>query len=105
MGFAVPKEGTVIWVDAMTVPVRAPNPEGAYRFINYVLDADVGAKLSNFLRYATPNAAAMPKIAPQDRENPAIYPPEELMRKMEYFEDMGSDTRLYDEVWTAVKTR
>ena len=103
--FVVPKEGTLIWVDAMTIPAHAPNLEGACKFINYMLDANVGAQLSNFNRYATPNAKSMPMIEAKDRENPRIYPSEELMKKMEYLEDLGDDTRLYDETWTAIKSR
>lgn len=103
VAFAVPKEGTVMWVDVMTLSARARHVEAAHRFINYILDPQVGAKLSNFNRYATPNEAALPLIRAEDRSNPAIYPSEELMKKMEYLEDLGGDTRLYDEVWTAVK--
>lgn len=103
--FVVPKEGTLIWVDAMTIPARAPNPEGACKFINYILDAKVGAQLSNFNRFATPNAQSLPMVDEKDRENPRIYPPDDLVKKMEYLEDLGDDTRLYDETWTAIKSR
>lgn len=103
--FVVPKEGTLIWVDAMTIPAHAPNLEGACKFINHILDAKVGAQLSNFNRYATPNAKSMPMIEAKDRENPRIYPSEDLVKKMEYLEDLGEDTRLYDETWTAIKSR
>jgi spermidine/putrescine transport system substrate-binding protein len=105
VAFVLPREGTLIWVDAMTVPANAPNVEGAHRFINFMLDANVGARLSNFNQYATPNAASLPLIRKEDRENPAIYPTDEQMKKMEYLEDVGKDTKLYDEVWTAVKSR
>ncbi len=89
----------------MTIPAGAPNPEAAHAFINYILDPQVGARLSNFNQYATPNTAAMEHVNPQDRANPAIYPPEEVIAKMEYMEDVGEATRIYDEVWTAVKSR
>jgi len=105
VGFVLPKEGTLIWVDAMTVPAKAPNVEAAHQFINYILDAKVGASLSDFNQYATPNAASLPLIRKEDRENPAIYPTDEHIKKMEYLEDVDNDTRLYDEVWTAVKSR
>lgn len=105
VAFVVPREGTLIWVDAMTVTAKAPNRENAHKFINYILDADVGAKLSNFNRYATPNAASLPKITPEDRADTAIYPSEEDMAKMEYLVDLGEDIRAYDEAWTAVKSR
>jgi len=105
VAFVLPREGSVIWVDAMTIAAGSPHVEAAHAFIDYILEPQVGAQLSNFIRYATPNAAALPEIRPADRENPAIYPPEELMGKLEYIRDLGPATRLYDEVWTAVKSR
>ncbi|HEX4953654.1 MAG TPA: spermidine/putrescine ABC transporter substrate-binding protein [Thermoanaerobaculia bacterium] len=105
LGFAVPSEGSIVWVDAMVIPKRAPNPDAAHRFIEFLLRPEIGAQLSNFNRYPTPNEAAMPFIAEADRNDPAVYPPPEVMAKLEYLEDVGEATRLYDEVWTAVKAR
>ncbi|WP_117236905.1 polyamine ABC transporter substrate-binding protein [Thermus sediminis] len=105
VAFAIPQEGATLWVDSMMIPARAPNPEGAHRFINFILDPKVGAQLSNFNRFATPNKAALPYINPKDRRNPAIYPSPEAMRRLEYILDLGRDNRIYDEVWTAVKSR
>ena len=104
-GFLLPKEGAVIWVDAMTIPAGAPNVEGAHRFINFILEPKVGARLSNYTRYATPNQAALPHIDPADRANPTIYPGEQEMKRLEYLRDLGAETRLYDEVWTQIKAR
>lgn len=105
LDFALPREGTEIWVDAMTVSAQAPNPDGAHRFIDFILRPDVGAQLSNFNQYATPNAAAMADITEEDRTNPIIYPAEEDINRMEYLEDVGGDTKLFDEIWTSVKSR
>jgi spermidine/putrescine transport system substrate-binding protein len=105
VAFMLPKEGSVIWTDAMTIPSKAPHVDYAHKFINFILDAKVGADLSNFNRYATPNEASMPFITAQDRQDPAIYPTPNEMASLETIEDVGDDTRLYDEVWTAVKSR
>jgi len=105
LAFGLPVEGTVLWTDAMTIPAKAPNAAGGLAFINFILDPRIGAKLSDWNRYATPNAAARPLVQPSDRANPAIYPPDEEVKKGEYLEDIGADTRLYDEVWTSVKSR
>jgi spermidine/putrescine transport system substrate-binding protein len=105
VAFTIPQEGATLWVDSMMIPAKAPNPEGAHRFINFILDPKVGAQLSNFNRYATPNKAALPYINPADRKNPAIYLPAELMKRLEFILDLGKDNRIYDEVWTAVKSR
>jgi spermidine/putrescine transport system substrate-binding protein len=105
VGFAVPREGSIVWVDAMAVPAHAPHPEAAHQFIDYLLRPEVGARLANFNRYATPNRAALPHLSPGDRADPAIYPPPEVMAKLEHVQDLGHATQLYDEVWTAVKSR
>ncbi len=101
--FAVPAEGSVIWVDAMTVPAKAPNPEGAYKFINFILAADVGAQLSNYLAYATPNKASLPLIDKEVSGDVRVYPTDAQMASMKMLEDIGDATTLYDQIWTRVK--
>ena len=88
----------------MMIPAKAPNKAMAEAFINYILDADVGAQLSNFNQYATPNKAALPKVAEADRANTAIYPPPAIMEKLEYLQDLGEKTKMYDEIWTRLKS-
>jgi spermidine/putrescine transport system substrate-binding protein len=101
--FAVPAEGTIIWVDAMTVPARAPHPENAWRFMDYILRPDVGAQLSNYLEYATPNQASLPLITESMRKDLRVYPSDEQVRKMVMLQDAGDAATLFDQVWTRVK--
>ncbi len=103
--YIVPKEGSILWVDTMVVTDKAPNADGAHQFINYLLDAKVGAQLSNYINYATPNAASLPQIAEESRKNPRVYPSSDDLKRMSYLQDVGDATNLYDEVWTAVKSR
>lgn len=103
--YLIPREGSQIWVDNLCIPAKAPHRDLAEKFVNYVLDAKVGARLSNFLQFATPNTAARAFIKPEDLKNPAIYPPADVMAKLEFLEDLGAKTKLYDEAWTQVKAR
>lgn len=103
LAFAVPQEGGVKWVDVMLIPAKAPNVDGAQKFINYIMDADAGAKLSNFNRYPTPNAASLPKINEADLKNAAIYPPAEIAKKLEFVVDVREKGKIYDEAWTSLK--
>ena len=98
-------EGSNIWVDVMLMTSQAPNAEGANAFINYVLEGKVAAQISNFNRYATPVAAALPFITPADLANTAIYPDAKTMKTLEYLQDLDKDTRLHAEAWTAIKSR
>lgn len=104
--YIVPKEGGIIWTDNLCIPKGAPHKEMAETFINYILDPQVGADISNYTYFGTPNKAALEQglIDPEARENPAIYPPEELMEKLWFLVDVGDDTLLYDDAWTEIKT-
>jgi len=105
LAYVVPQEGSIVWADAMVIPARAPNPGAAHQFINYLLDAQVGAQLSRYTRYASPNQAARALLPKEDLENPVLYPPAEVRSHLEYQREVGAAARLYDEVWTEVKSR
>ena len=103
--YFIPREGSQIWQDNLAILAKAPNRDLAEKFINYLLDAKVGARLSAFTQFATPNKAARAHLDPNVLNNPAIYPLPEVMSKLEFLEDLGAKSRIYDEVWTAVKAK
>lgn len=103
--YLLPKEGSIVWVDNLAVLAGAPHRDLAEKFINYLLEPKVGARLSRFTRFSTPNRAAREHLPAEDLENPAVYPPPETMARLEFLHDLGGKTRLYDEVWTQVKAR
>jgi spermidine/putrescine transport system substrate-binding protein len=103
--YFIPKEGSQIWLDNLAVPAKAPHRDLAEKFINFILDARVGAQLSNFTQFATPNKAARPFIKPEDLKNSAIYPPSDVLARLEFLHDLSANTRLYDEIWTQIKAK
>ena len=105
LGFTLPKEGTVVAVDTLAIPARAPNSALAHRFIDFIMDPKVNAENANFVRYGTPNQAALQFVNAADRKNPLIYPSAALLKKLESVKDLGKNNRLYDETWTAIKSR
>lgn len=105
IAFAVPREGGLLWIDLMLLSSGAKNPELAHQFMNFILEPANNAKLSDFNLFATPVKASLDLIDPEARKNPAIYPDDETMGRMEFLSDVGPATRLYDQVWTAVKSR
>jgi len=100
--YVIPKEGAMIWSDNLCLLADAPNKENAEKFLNYLLEAEVGAALSNYLRYATPNQASLPLINEADRNNPALYPTNEVLARLFFFADVGSATKLYEDAWNDV---
>jgi spermidine/putrescine transport system substrate-binding protein len=101
--FVIPREGAIIWTDNMAVPARAPHKYAAEVFMNFVLDAKIGARLSNFTQYATPNLAGLPLIDAKVRANPSIYPDSAMTAKLQILRDVGPARALYDRIWTRLR--
>jgi spermidine/putrescine transport system substrate-binding protein len=93
-------EGGNVWTDNMAIPFNASNPELAHAFIDYILDAHVGADLSNYTAYGTPNQASLEFIDPDYLENPGIYPSEETMANLFFSQGkIGDVATYYSEAW------
>jgi spermidine/putrescine transport system substrate-binding protein len=104
--YVVPSEGTQLWVDNMVIPVGAPNKRLAEAFIDYILAARVGADLSNFTAYASPNQAAIDQqmIEADLLSNTAIYPDEATRANLFFIRELPSDVAaLYSDAWDEIK--
>ena len=101
--FVIPREGSIIWTDNMAVLRQAPHPRAATVLVNYLLDAEVGARLSNFTRSGSPNAAARSFIDPELLSDPAFYPDSAVLERLHFLLDLGADRAKYDRLWTEVR--
>ena len=100
--YAIPEEGSNVWIDNLAIPVDAPNPELAMVFIDYILDARVGADLTNYIAYASPNQASIESgfIDEEILNDPAIFPPEEQLANLFSIIDVGAEAEeLYNNAW------
>ena len=104
LGYVIPEEGGTIWTDNMAIPKTAPHAYTAEVFINYILDPEIGAQLTNWNLYGSPNAASYAFIADEIKQDPGIYPPEETLAKMEFLGDLAEGTLLWDRIWTEIKS-
>jgi spermidine/putrescine transport system substrate-binding protein len=105
VAYAIPAEGGLSYVDLLCVPKDAPHAENAHRFINHILEPQVGAALANAIRYGSPNEAAKQFIEPELLDDPLVYPPAEQLAKLPFTKDLGADVEArYADAWTRVKT-
>lgn len=89
--YVVPKSGAVIWVDCMCIPKGAKNKANAEAFINYILDPQVGADLTNFVAYGTPNTAALELVDEEIVSDPVITLSEDEQEKFPFVKYLGAD--------------
>lgn len=104
VSYFIPREGSLIFIDCLAILRQAPHLELAHKFINYILEPEVGGRISNTYLFATPNREAKKFIKPELLTNTVIYPGEETMRRLEFARHLGRDARLYDQVWTSLKS-
>jgi spermidine/putrescine transport system substrate-binding protein len=103
ISFILPEEGGTLWMDNLAIPVVAKNKYTAEFFINYLLQPEVSKKLTDVYPYSNPNKKAMALMSEQQRTNPASYPPEESLKKAEWFIDLGPKLKEMDRVWKEVR--
>jgi len=105
IAYVIPKEGALQWFDMMAIPVDAPNPDAAHKFINFVMDAQITADITNYVWYANGNAASMPLVDEEITGDPGIFPTEEAKKNLWSSKVYGQKTdRVITGLWTKIKT-
>jgi spermidine/putrescine transport system substrate-binding protein len=100
----MPKEGCVLAVDNMVLDKNAPRPDLGLKFINFMLDGQNSADLTNLIGSGNPNMAAMKYIKPEILKLPAVFPPKTYQSKLVQLKDLTpAQRRLRNRLWTEIK--
>ncbi|MDG0843452.1 ABC transporter substrate-binding protein [Staphylococcus equorum] len=90
--YVVPKEGSNLWFDNMVIPKTAQNKAGAYKFMNFLLDAEHSKQNTEWVGYATPNKAARVHLPANIKNDKRFYPTKEDQANLEVYKDLGKET-------------
>ncbi len=105
IGYSIPKEGALMWFDSFVVPKDAANVDAALKFIDFVNKPEMAAKNSDFIQYANGNIASKPLLSAALRDNPGVYPPDEVMGRLYTITPYDQKSqRLVNRLWTRIKT-
>jgi putrescine transport system substrate-binding protein len=105
IGYAIPSQGAMLWIDVAAIPKDAPDAGEANRFIDFMLEPEVAAASSDLTGYANGNAAATPLMSKAITDNPLIYlPPEERAKLYTITAGNAAEVRERTRLWTAIKT-
>jgi putrescine transport system substrate-binding protein len=80
--FVIPKEGAQIGFDMLAIPADAPHRDTALQFINFLLQPDVMAGITNAVSYPNALPASRPMIHPELLSDPAVYPTPDAMARL-----------------------
>jgi spermidine/putrescine transport system substrate-binding protein len=105
LDFMIPDEGAEMWVDSMMITSEAPNPDMAHKFIDFIMDTEIGAQLSNYNYYASPNAAAVPHLD-EVLTRPPVQPSDADMQRLRFTPSLeGDPLQTFQQLWSEVQSR
>ncbi len=104
LAFAFPEEGTSISQDDFVISADSKNTDLAYKFIDFLLEAENAAANMEFVSYMSPNKAALALMDSSFVEDPAVNPKPAILRKSDHLMDLGKDNLLYSELWDCIKS-
>ena len=100
----IPREGAIAFVDVMAIPADARHPQNAHQLIDFLMQPDVIAKISNFVGYANAIPASVPLLDEAVRTNQGIFPPQEVLERLKSPDELSpADTRARTRAWTRLK--
>ncbi len=86
--YVVPKEGTLSWLDCISVSERSTNKALALKLVDYISNARNGARNAATLNMPTASTAALALLPEAMRSNPEIYAAPEILAKSQFQEEL-----------------
>jgi putrescine transport system substrate-binding protein len=103
--YAIPKEGAINYFDMLAIPADAPHPDNAHALLNYLMEPEVIAKVTNKVRFANGNSASLPFVDESIRNDPNIYPgPEVRARLHPDLVESQEFSRDLNRAWTRIRS-
>lgn len=103
--YVIPKEGAIRWMDVIAIPKDAPHAANAHAFIDYLLQPEVIAKVTDYVAYANANRDATALVDPEITADPGVYPPAEVRARLVDPVSLPEDVqRQRVRAWTAIKS-
>lgn len=91
-GFSIPDSGGTLWTDNMIIPSGATHKKNAETWMNFYYDPVNAARVAAYVNYICPVEGArdaMGDIDPSQVDNPAIFPDDETLAKVQVFKALS----------------
>ncbi len=105
ISYSIPKEGAATWFDMIAIPSDADNVDNAHKFLDFLMDPQVIAGITNYVSYPNANASATQYVDEAIRNDKTIYPTDETKKGLFTMKTMPPKIqRTMNRVWTKFKT-
>jgi len=105
LAYFIPKEGSLIGFDLLSIPKDATHVANAYQFIDYMMKPRIAADISNAIGFANANVAASALLDPSVAANTTIYPTQQEQQRLFAQAEVSSEqSRTITRIWQRFKT-
>jgi len=105
LDYVIPKEGAGTFYDMVAIPKDAENVEAAYKWMDFLMQPEVMAEITNAVRFPNGNKAATPLVDKDISGDASIYPSDEVKKQLYAISDQDPATlRLVTRSWTKIKS-
>jgi putrescine transport system substrate-binding protein len=102
--YVIPREGAPVWFDMVAIPIDAPHPENAHAFLDYLMEPEVIADITNAVGQANGNVASLPHVAQALRDDPTVYPTDEVFARLTVDKAFSAEMlRTIGRAWTRIQ--
>lgn len=106
VAYAVPQEGTNIWMDSWVIPNTCQHKESAEKFLDFMCREDIAEMNFDYIYYSTPNQAVYDALDDDVKSEKAIFPDQSVIDNSSVFKYLGSDIeKYYTDLWFKIKTQ
>jgi spermidine/putrescine-binding protein len=102
VGETIPKENTTGWIDHLMVTAGSENKELAFKFLEYMIEAQTQKKVSDVTGYTPANPQAAQLMTPEQVKSLHLDDVDDYQRHIYFWQDVPRRAK-YVEIWNEVK--
>ena len=98
-----PEEGVYFGFDELSITKEGKNKENAYKFLDFILDGENSAYISQCYPYFNPNKAAVDILGDDYKNDPLKVLSDDVVSRIEYLTDIGDDSSKIVDIMNKLK--
>lgn len=100
-----PREGMPIYIDSFVMSKEAPNKDNAYAFLNFLLQPEISAKISEITNFSNPNTAATEYLPEEFKNNPMLNISDDVAANTSLYINVADVLDEYEHIYSEFKAK
>ena len=102
VGETIPKENTTGWIDHLMITAGSENKDLAYKFLDFMIQAQTQKKVTDVTGYTPANPHAAQFMTPEEVKNLHLDDVDNYQKRLYFWQNVPRRAK-YNEIWNEVK--